>query len=304
MAPTPLPPSIPDEQAAQAGPWTIGRVLAWAGQDLKQRGVTDTPRLEAELLLGHVLGCDRIRLLLDSLRPLSSEELSAFRALLLRRRKAEPVAYLLGQREFYGLPFRVNRDVLIPRPDTETLVRVALERTQDRAQYGRAVDVCTGSGCVAIAIARERPSWRFSASDLSEAAAEVARYNVLRLGVHWNLEVRTGDLLEPFGDERFDLITANPPYIPEDEIARLQPDIVEHEPRLALDGGREGLVVVARLLKAARNRLEPGGLLALEVGAGQAERVQKGFVGYGFSEVEAEVDYGGIERVVSGRWPG
>jgi release factor glutamine methyltransferase len=284
--------------------WTVARVLRWAADDLSRRGLKDSPRLDAELLLSHAIGLSRVRLIVDAQRPLQADELARYRDLLVRRRRAEPVAYILGEREFYGLRFSVNRHVLIPRPDTETLVNVALARTHARSLYGRALDVCTGSGCVAIAFAKERPTWEVTGSDLSTAALEVARYNALRLGTIWNLDFKASDLLANIAPERrFDLIMANPPYVPDAEVLTLSPDIRNHEPAEALCGGPDGLSLIRRLVKAAPGLLAPGGVLALEVGAGQAERVAKGLRAYGFLQVQQERDYGEIERVVSGRVP-
>lgn len=284
--------------------WTIARVLRWAAEDLVRRGVKDSPRLDAELLLGHATGLDRVRLIVDGARPLSPDELTRFRELITRRRRSEPIAYILGEREFYGLRFSVNQHVLIPRPDTETLVNVALERTRASDLFGRALDVCTGSGCVAVAFALERPTWFVTGSDISADALGVARQNALRLGAIWNVAFRQSDLLADVGGEPFDLITANPPYVPDAEVQTLSPDIRNFEPSGALLGGPDGLSLLRRLVKAAPALLTPGGVLALEVGAGQAERVAKGLAGYGFSDVQRARDYGGIERVVSGRWGG
>jgi release factor glutamine methyltransferase len=285
--------------------WTIARVLRWATDDLTRRGIDDSARLDVELLLGHATGLDRVRMIVDSARPLAPHELDRFKELLVRRRRSEPIAYILGEREFYGLRFSVNQHVLIPRPDTETLVNVALERTRGRHLFGRAVDVCTGSGCVAIAFAKERPTWHVTGSDISAAALEVARRNALKLGAVWNIDFRQSDLLASIGAEpRYDLITANAPYVPDAEVPTLAADIRNYEPAGALCGGPDGLAILRRLVKAAPGWLTPGGMLALEVGAGQAERVAKGLAAYGFSDVQLAQDYGGIERVVSGRWPG
>jgi release factor glutamine methyltransferase len=284
--------------------WTIARVLRWAAEDLIRRGVNDSPRLDAELLLGHATGLDRVRLIVDGARPLAPDELTRFRELITRRRRSEPVAYILGEREFYGLRFSVNQHVLIPRPDTETLVNVALERTSRNNLFGRALDACTGSGCVAVAFALERPTWFVTGSDISEDALGVARQNALKLGAVWNVSFRQSDLLADVGAERFDLITANPPYVPDAEVPTLSPDIRNYEPSGALLGGPDGLSLLRRLVKAAPALLAPGGVLAVEVGAGQAERVAKGLGAYGFTDVQRARDYGGIDRVVSGRWPG
>lgn len=281
--------------------WSIGSVLRWASDDFTRRG-NPSPRLDAELLLGHVLGVDRVRLILDSARPLSSSELAAFRELIIRRRKGEPTAYIRGEREFYGRRFVVDRRVLVPRPDTETLVDVALSRTRAQALYGRALDLCTGSGCVAISFALERRNWRVTAADVSEAALALARENALRLGSVWNLRFACGDLFAALGneDERFELVSANPPYIPAGEIPSLDPDVRDFEPRLALDGGADGLDVIRRIAEQAVSRLVTGGVLALEVGHDQAPAVEALLAALGYSSLERKRDYGGHERVVSG----
>jgi len=279
--------------------WSIGSVLRWASEDFARRG-NPSPRLDAELLLGLVLAVDRIRLVLDAARPLTTEELSAYRELIKRRRRGEPIAYIRGEREFYGRRFVVDRRVLVPRPDTETLVEVALQRTRPNALYGRALDLCTGSGCVAIAFAGERRNWRITGSDLSEDALAVARENALRLGSIWGLRWLSGDLFAPLAKaERFELITANAPYIPAQEIATLDADVRDFEPRLALDGGADGLVLIRRIVDEAREFLTPGGVLALEVGHDQAAAVDALLREFAYSRIERRRDYGGHERVVS-----
>ncbi|MCC6217099.1 MAG: peptide chain release factor N(5)-glutamine methyltransferase [Polyangiaceae bacterium] len=281
--------------------WSIRRVLEWASQDFRERGLP-SPRLEAELLLAHVLGVDRIRLILDAERPLAAAELGRMRALIQRRRAREPVAYLLGRREFWGLDFEVDGRVLVPRPDTEALVEEALERTRDRSLHGRLLDLCTGSGCVAIAFAHERPTWAITGADASADALEVARRNALRLGAVWGVRWLRGDLWEALGaGERFELVTANPPYVPSAEVDQLEPDVRAWEPRLALDGGSDGLVLVRRIAAGARERLTPGGTLALELHHDQAERAEGLLRGAGFVEVRRRRDFAGHERVVSGR---
>jgi release factor glutamine methyltransferase len=286
-------------EPARPEEWTVGRVLQWAADDFRRRGM-DSPRLDAELLLGHVLGVDRVRLFVDASRTLEPAELSAFRALIQRRRRAEPVAYILGTREFYGLSMRVDARVLVPRPDTEILVEVALTRTRSEHLYGEALDLCTGSGCVAIAVARRRPTWRMSGVDVSPEAVAVARSNAERLGAVWNTRFLVSDLDRALPEgARFDLLTANPPYIPTGDLATLPADVRDHEPRLALDGGPDGLDVVRRIVDVALERLHAGGLLALEIGHDQAPRVAALLERAGFTNVERAKDYGGIERVVS-----
>ncbi len=283
--------------------WTVGRVLGWAAEDLRARD-SDTPRLDAELLLAHVLGTNRIGLVIDRDRPLSKEELAAYRELHKRRRGAEPIAYMLGAREFYGRPFKVDPRVLIPRPDTETLVDVALARTRDRSLSLAALDLCTGSGCVAITLAKERPTARVLGTDISEDALAVARDNAVRLGALPTVGFRRSDLYADLGPSagRFDLVTANPPYIADGET--LAPTIAKHEPGVALYGGPEGFDVTRRVIDGAPDVLEPGGVLAIEIGADQAPRAAELFAARGFADIERAKDYGGIERVVSGVWRG
>ncbi|APR83812.1 Protein-N(5)-glutamine methyltransferase PrmC [Minicystis rosea] len=293
--------STSGDSAASDDVWTIRRVLTWSADDLRKRGST-SPRLDAELLLGRVLKMDRIGLLLDADRPLARAELTAYRELHTRRRQGEPVAYLLGVREFYGRPFRVDRRVLIPRPDTEILVEVALERTRHVSLCARVLDLCTGSGCVAISLARERPTTRVLGSDISEGALVVAVENSIRLGAV-NCGFVRSDLFAAFRSERFDLITGNPPYIAEPEIPTLAVDIRGYEPHLALTGGPEGLDVVRRIVAEAAAHLTEGGVLALEVGADQGEATRALFAAAGFREIDTRRDYGGHERVVSGIRP-
>ncbi|MFO0552618.1 MAG: peptide chain release factor N(5)-glutamine methyltransferase [Polyangiaceae bacterium] len=285
--------------------WSIRKVLTWAADDLRTRG-TDTPRLDAELLLAHVLGTNRIGLVVDAERPLSKAELAAYRELHKRRRTGEPVAYMLGVREFYGRPFRVDRRVLIPRPDTEILVEVAMERTSARSLSGTAVDLCTGSGCVAITLAKERPTWSVIGTDLSADALEVARENAQRLGALPHVCFAQGDLfaavaaLAPRARGRLNLVTANPPYIAEHERSELARTIIDFEPHLALFGGEDGLAITRRVVVEASEWLAPEGVLALEVGAGQAPAVAGFLRDRGYRDVESRKDYGGVERVVSG----
>jgi release factor glutamine methyltransferase len=289
---------------AQPPAWTSESILRWATDDFRARGI-DTPRLDAELLLGQALSITRIQLIVDAKRPLSSDELGRFRELVKRRRAREPVAYILGQREFYGRLFRVDRRVLVPRPDTECLVETAMERTSGLSLSARVLDLCTGSGCVAITLARERPTTRVMACDVSDDALAVARDNALRLGAY-NVAFGRGDLFagaEPLmsaGFERFEIVTANPPYIPAGEIPGLSPEIRDHEPRLALLGGGDGLSVIARIVEGAPAVLSDGGVLAMEVAAGQAEAVDALFEKRGFTAIQRKRDYGRIERVVSG----
>jgi release factor glutamine methyltransferase len=289
---------VPDPNS---DPWSIKRVLAWATDDFKRRG-NQSARLDAELLLGEALGFDRIQLIVQAERPLAEGELGRYRELIKRRRVGEPIAYILGRREFFALPMVVDRRVLIPRPDTEILVESALRATLAQHLYGRMLDLCTGSGCVAIAFAKARPTWRVTAVDVSPDAANVARENVRRAGVVHNLAVLEGDLFAPLAaDARFELITANPPYIPSGDIAGLAADVRDFEPRLALDGGADGLDITRRIIAEAARYLSPGGLLALEGGFDQAPAVAELLAGAGYTDVTRAKDLAGIERVVTGR---
>lgn len=283
-------------------PWTIARVLSWAADDLRQRG-SSSPRLDAELLLAHLLGCDRIRLVLDGGRPLLPEELQRYRDLHKRRRRGEPVAYLLGAREFYGRTFAVDPSVLVPRPETEHLVEVAMERSRSLGLCARVLDLCTGSGCVAITLKKERPTTNVVASDVSEPALRMARENAVRLGalvtfVH-------SDAYEALGAWRgkLDLITANPPYIPDANHASLPPDVRDFEPRLALTAGADGLDVLRRIVAEAPRMLAPGGVLAVEIDAPSGEAVRSLFSAAGFVDIRVTRDYAGRDRIASGALP-
>jgi release factor glutamine methyltransferase len=283
--------------------WTIARVLTWAAKDFKERGL-DSPRLEAEMLLADALGTNRMQLILDAMRPLEKSELGAYRALLRRRREHEPVAYILGEREFYGLSFKVDSRVLIPRPDTESLVEAALERSDARDLHGALLDLCTGSGCVALAFAKQRPTWTVWASDRSADALAVAQDNALRLGCATSVRFVESDLFESVADhERFEVITANPPYIPTSDCETLMRDVRDHEPRMALDGGGDGFDIIRRLVPEALKRLASGGILAIEVGDDQADGAVRIFEESGFADVRRHQDYRAVNRVVSGVGP-
>lgn len=284
---------------AQDTIWTVDAVLRWIAGDFEARGI-DSPRLEAELLVSLALGCSRIQLIIDRDRPLVAAELAQVRALVGRRRKREPIAYLTGRREFYGLEFRVDKRVLIPRPDTETLVDTALERTRDRSLYGRMLDLCTGSGNVAIAFAKQRPTWRVDGGDLSPDALAVARANALRLGAVWNVRFRQGDLFEAAAEEPYDLVTANPPYVTRKEMGEVSPDIRDHEPHLALVAGEDGLDVVRRIVGQAGAHLVAGGVLAMEIGCEQGDATRALLDQAGFTDVRVDRDLGGRPRVASG----
>ena len=293
--------SANDGSGADDLAWSIRRLIAWATEDFQRRGF-ESPRLEAELLLGDALGKSRIELITQSNDIPEPNELALFRELLRRRRTQEPTAYLLGRREFYGLALRVDPRVLIPRPDTETLVEVALERTRHLSAHGYALDLCTGSGCVALAFAHHRMGWDVTGADISEDALSVAEGNALRLGKVLGIRFLQSDVFAAIPAQKFDLITANPPYIPSDEVLRLEPAIRDFEPRLALDGGNDGLVVTRRIVAQATEWLLPGGTLAVEIGSDQGSVVAALFQQAGYSDRLVHKDYGQRPRVVSGCW--
>ncbi len=254
-------------------------------------GGSPSARLDAELLLADVLGVSRERLVREPELPVAGQAVRRFQSHVRRRAiEREPVAYIVGRRGFRRLDLLVDRRVLVPRPETELLVEVGL----GLAAGARVLDCCTGSGAVALALKHERPDLQVSGSDLSTNALDVARANAqrLRLDVEW-IEA---DLLDGV-DRGFDAILANPPYVPSDTIAALEPEVARHEPRLALDGGEDGLDLFRRLIAEAT--ATP--LLALEVGDGQADAVAALLATAGFPAVERLTDLGGIERVVVAR---
>lgn len=270
------------------------RALHQAGKVLSRCQLTE-PRLESELLLRHALATDRVSLYQDLSRGLSAAEERRFRCLLKRRQRGEPVAYILGRREFYGLDFEVDRRVLIPRPETELLVDRALAIARERS-LTEIADIGTGSGAVAVALAANLPSATVYATDISDAALELARRNAEKHGVAVRIRCLAGDLLAPL-PRAVPLIVANLPYVTAAEISG--GNLADFEPELALNGGADGLDVIGKLCRQLRARLRPGGCLLLEVGWRQGRRVagllQRNFPG---AEVSIMPDLGGIDRIV------
>jgi len=254
-------------------PWTIGRLITWTADFLKRRG-SDSPRLDAEVMLAHVLDWQRVQLYTHFEEELSEGSRARFRELVRRRADGSPVAYLVGRKEFYSLAFTVSQAVLIPRPESEFVVVefLSLMRGMDSP---RAVDVGTGSGCLAIACTHRHPKARFVAIDISDKALEVARANAVRHAVADRVDFRLGSVLEPvLGEEPFDAIISNPPYIATEEISRLEPGVRDYEPRMALDGGPDGLRTVTRLIQDCVPLLKSGGHLILEIGTTQEQPVR------------------------------
>jgi release factor glutamine methyltransferase len=278
--------------------WTTLNVLDWTTQKFTDAGIA-SPRLEAQLLLAHVLGCSRVQLYTGFDKPLAESELAGYRDLIKRRLGGEPVAYLLGEHEFWALPFWIDPSVLVPRPDTETVIETALALRPDRAAPCAVLDLCTGSGVIAIALARELPAARVVATEISAEAAAVARRNAERHGVADRVDVRVGDLFAPVAGERFDLIASNPPYIATAVIATLAPE-VRREPALALDGGADGLAFYDRICREAPSHLAPGGGLVVEHGFDQADAVRARLARAGFVDIRLVHDLAKNPRVTSG----
>lgn len=274
--------------------WTTLKVLTWTSGYLAEKGV-ENARREAEWLLCEATGLDRVGLYLNFEKPLNDGELSAYRGLVARRGKREPLQHILGSQEFDGLTFAVSPAVLIPRHDTETLLEQALLQ----APHARNIlDIGTGSGCIAIALAKRLPAARVTAVDLSPEALAVARHNAEQHAAQ--VEFLQGSFFEPLTNRRFELIVSNPPYITTADLQTLQPEVRDYEPSLALDGGADGLAAYRVIVSQAAEHLKPNGWLLLEVGAGQAADVGALLAQAGFGGIITATDPGGIERVVGG----
>ena len=278
--------------------WTTLGVLDWTTQRFSDAGIA-AARLEAQVLLAHVLGCSRVQLYTGFDKPLGEAELASYRALIKRRLAGESVSYLVGETEFWGLPFHVDASVLVPRPDTETVIDVARVARPCRALPCRILDLCTGSGVIAVSLAKEFPAAQVVATELSPAAAAIARRNAARNGVADRVDVREGDLFAPVAGERFDLIAANPPYIASAVVPTLSIE-VRREPVIALDGGHDGLRFYDRICAAARDHLTGDGILIVEHGYDQAEAVRARLATAGLSDVTLVHDLGKNPRVTWG----
>ena len=255
--------------------WTVLQLINWTKDYFSRKGV-DEPRLSAEVLLSHVLGCKRVKLYTQFDRVVESEHLDRFRELVRRAAAGEPVAYLVGMKEFYSLTIRLSPDVLIPRPETELLVDVVLEYARSCSGEVKLWDVCTGSGCVAIAAAYNCDRLIVLATDISTASLEIARQNVQQYQLERRIRLAKADLLDLPQNAQdmppFDVITANPPYVSKAQMEKLPP-AVRYEPALALYGGVDGLDFIRRIISQAADYLRPAGVLAIEIGFDQAERV-------------------------------
>lgn len=310
--------------------WTIGRILKWTEQYFKDKGI-ESPRLDAEVLLAHVLEKQRIYLYVHFDEPLQPAELAAYREMIKQRVLRVPVAQILGEKEFMGLTFKVTADTLVPRPDTEILVQAAVERLKamkgeakapedealadgeeassaaDRDEAAadvsqeplRIADIGTGSGAICLSVLRYLAGTVADTVDISPAARAVAEENAASLGLQDRVTFHTGDLLQPLVGMTFAAILSNPPYIPEADIATLAPEVRLKEPHTALSGGQDGLDFYRRLAKEAPAMLVPGGFMAFEVGIHQAEPVAAlAKANPLIASTEILPDYAGIDRVV------
>lgn len=271
--------------------WTLGSLLDWTAKHLAQKGC-ESPRIDAEVLLAHAVGCKRI----DLYGMRHGEEASVdirkrYRELISRRLDGAPVAYLVGKKEFFGLEFKVSPAVLIPRPDTEVLITACLDLGKKHPQP-RIVDVGTGSGCIPIALAKHLPKAEVTTIDMSPEATAIAIENAGKHSVFDRVRFLQGDVLEPVASETFDFVVSNPPYIAHEEWAALPSGVRDYEPRLALDGGPGGFDVFNRLIEQARERLVPGGWLVIEIGSPQEKQARE--------KIEAIADYELFPTILDG----
>ncbi len=284
--------------------WTIGRLLDWTAKFLAQKG-SEFPRLDTEVLLSHALGCKRIELYTRFEEPATEEARARFKELIRRRLEGCPVAYLVGRKEFFSLEFEVNPAVLIPRPDTETLVVEALRLAREMPEP-HIVDIGTGSGAIAIAIAKQHRTAQLTVTDISAEALAVARRNAAKHGLAERIRFLQGDLFEPLpAEERFHFILSNPPYIAQEELATLPIGVRDYEPHTALNGGPGGYAVFDRLIREAPRHLRPGGYLIMEIGAPQEAPARQRIEALGGYELGPTVkDGSGHPRVLAARWRG
>jgi release factor glutamine methyltransferase len=282
----------------------VADVLSWGASELLQAGVEEY-ELDARLLLEHVLDKTRTALLLEAASVVSGEKLNTYRAMISQRAERKPVAYILGEQEFWSLSFIVTPDVLIPRPETEFLLEQVLKRVNPaNIQSGKIVDLCCGSGVIATVLAKETGK-AILALDISEKALAVTRKNACRHGVDDNVFLVQGDLLSSIQNgEKLSLVVSNPPYVRHlDVTENLEPEVSDYEPHLALDGGAEGLDLIVRIREQLEQRLASGGELFMEIGADQGKAVQELFSRHdgtsrGYGSVEILNDYAGRNRVV------
>jgi len=281
--------------------WTVGNVLSWTESYFKKNKISEA-RLEAEILLSAVVGCPRLDLRLKALDTLPQEMLNDFKELILRRRKRVPISYILGEQDFFGLKFLVNEHTLIPRPETEILVEEALEILK-RGKGLIAADVCTGSGCIAVAVAKNSGVSKIYATDISSDALKVAYENAARHDVLSKIVLKNGDLLDALRGEniekKLDMIISNPPYVAENEFDALEPEI-KCEPKMALRGGKDGLDFYRSIVSCAAGYLKPGAHLLFEMNSNKSREIREIIENNGFTVENIVKDYSGLDRVIIG----
>ncbi|MEJ2729444.1 MAG: peptide chain release factor N(5)-glutamine methyltransferase [Deltaproteobacteria bacterium] len=285
--------------------WTLIKLIQWATAYFDRHHI-DSPRTTAEILLAHALGAKRIDLYLRYDQPLNSDELNCFKTLIKRRTSREPAAYIVGHKEFWSIDLEVNRNVLIPRPETECLVERALESLAAEPDPGSKsiLELGTGSGAVILALASENLRHSYLATDISSDAVEIARRNALRHGLDARIRFMVADWFAPLDAKAgiFDLIASNPPYIRSGDLKRLQPEIYVHEPVTALDGAQDGLRCLRHIIQKAHLYLKPGGALLLEMGHDQQAALKQIIEACGrYEAVRFYKDYSGHDRIVSMR---
>ena len=281
-------------------PWTILKLLHWTTDYFKKNKVAES-RASAEVLLAHLLSEDRLFLYLNYDRPMAAEELAAFRTFVKRRLAGEPNQYITGMQEFWSLPFRVSPDVLIPRPETEVLLETVLQFLGSSDPEVRVLDLGTGSGAIAVALARELEVISIVATDSSMAAVKLARDNALLNQIDSKIHFVCADMFSTFSSAaaKFTVVATNPPYVSHAQFAKLSPEIRDYEPRHALDGGFDGLVAIRRIIKEAPTVLSQKGALIMEIGADQAESVSALVINSQHYESHRIIkDYSGLDRVI------
>ena len=286
--------------------WTIQKLLNWVTEFLTGKGI-DSPRLSAELLLSHVVGLKRIELYTQFDKPVAKQQLDMLHDLVKRAGQNEPIAYLVGRTEFYSLELNITTDCMIPRPETELLVARAIEFLRTRRTGTQFVcDLCTGSGCIAVAIAGNYPNARIIATDICDAALAIAAGNVEKYQLGDRITLLCGDLFDPIISgldvNEFDLIVSNPPYVSDAEYEKLDKNVKDYEPKIALFAGVDGLDIYRRIIEKAEQFLKPGAALMLEIGYAQGRAVKELLEQTGvFAEIKIEKDFHNNDRIVSAR---
>lgn len=276
---------------------TVLELLTLTSDYLGKRGI-ESPRLNAELLLSHVLKCKRLNLYLSFDRPLSDNEVNEYRELIKRRKDREPLQYILGEVEFYGLPIRVNNSVLIPRPETEILVETLIKDNNNLLSV-TILDIGTGSGCIAVALAKNISGSAVKGIDISEGALKVAQSNALLNGVD-NVNFQKVDILNEMPDGIYDIVVSNPPYIPLEEYPELEPELKAYEPKMSLTDYGDGVLFYKSICQKCTSLLKPEGKVYFELGQGLDSKVNNIMLQHGFEDIKFVKDYQNINRVISG----